>query len=164
MRFALEPRPASWAQDAPAVVTYRFELASPVSAAWAVLADHRSWPRWYRGNRSTVLDQGDGELGSLRTVQVGLTRVQEEVVANELEHRLGLAVVASNVPGLRTLVEDWVLEPVGHDRCRLTVTVGAEGAGPFRLTPFLVRLVVARSTAGIAGITDVVGPTTGDER
>lgn len=151
MRFRLAPEPATWAHTAPVQVVHQTDVPVPVTQAWPVLADHERWPTWYDGVGEVELRRGDGTLGSRRRVRAGLVTVEEEVTAFEEDRRIGLTVTGASVPGLRTMAEDWVLEPVDVGRCRLVLTVGAAGHPAVAWIPGLLRFVVARSTVGMRG-------------
>jgi carbon monoxide dehydrogenase subunit G len=155
MRFALEPRPVSWAAQAPVRIERSFDLAALPGDVFAVLSDLAGWDRWFGGmRRIEVLDE------RRRDVWVGAAGVREHFVVWEEGRRLGFTMEASNLPGLSSMVEDWTVEPSGGGS-RLTVVVAAEGAGLLRRMPGLVRAVLARSTAGAAGITACWGAPSG---
>jgi hypothetical protein len=155
MRFALEPRPVGWAAQAPVRIERAFPLAALPGDVFAVLADLGGWDRWFTGMRRVEL------LGPRRRdVWVGAAGVREDFVVWEDDARLGLVVEASNLPFLGAMVEDWRVEPADGGSV-LTVVVAAEGAGPLRRTPALIRAVLARSTAGAAGITSCWGAPSG---
>jgi hypothetical protein len=155
MRFALEPRPVGWAAQAPVRIERSFTLPALPGDVFAVLADLGGWDRWFTGMRRVdVLDS------RRRDVWVGPAGVREHFVVWEDDVRLGFVMEASNLPFLGAMVEDWRVEPAAAGTL-LTVVVGAEGAGPLRRTPGLIRAVLARSTAGAAGITSCWGAPSG---
>ena len=103
-------------------------------------------------------------VGALRTVWVGLTRVQERFVVWDPGQRLTFTLTGSNTPGLHSMVEDWAAAPHPRDptdptgpadpaRTLLTVRVGIEAAGILRPFPGLVRAVMSGPLKGAAGIT-----------
>lgn len=151
MRFGLTEPPPAWIERAPILLTSAFSLTATPTEVFGVLADHRSWTTWFSGMRRVRVDGPAAGVGALRTVWVGPARVQERFLEWDPDVRLRFAVVGSNVPGLRTMVEDWALAPTANGTA-LTVRIGVEPAGPLRLFPGLVRHLVARSTRGAGGI------------
>jgi hypothetical protein len=152
--FALSDPPADWPAAAPVSLERKLEIAATAEALFAVLADHEHWPSWFTGMRRARVEGSASGVGALRSVWVGPTRVRERFDIWEEGRRLRFAIVACNIPGLASMVEDWQIEPRG-DHCDLTIAVGAVGAGPLRLVPGLVRQVISRSTRGAAGIAGV---------
>ena len=155
--FSLQVPDPDWLTRAPVRIARELHLEASPAAVFAVLCDHASWPSWFKGMRRTRVDGAAAGAGALRTVWVGATRVQERFLVWEPDARLSFAVVASNVPGLRAMLEDWRLEPETGGS-KLSITIGTEGAGIFAHAPGLVKAVVAASTTGAAGITSVFTP------
>jgi hypothetical protein len=119
-----------------------------------VLADSAHWTTWFKGMRRVRIDGPATGVGALRTVWVGPTRVQEHFIVWEPGHRITFHVVRSSSPGLRVMVEDFQISADANGS-KLTIMVGVEAKGPFRLVPGLVRFVVGRLTGGALGITTV---------
>ena len=72
MRFAMEPRPVSWAAMAPVRIERTFALPALPGDVWAVLSDLGGWDRWFGGmRRIDVLDD------RRRDVWVGAAGVRE---------------------------------------------------------------------------------------
>ncbi|MCU1483721.1 MAG: hypothetical protein JWN67_467 [Actinomycetia bacterium] len=137
----------SWAAQAPVRIERSFSLPALPGDVFAVLSDLGGWDRWFGGmRRIRVIDP------RRRDVWVGAAGVREHFTVWEEGRRLGFTMEASNLPGLGSMVEDWTVEASGTGST-LTVVVAAEGAGVLRRTPGVVRAVLARSTAGAAGIT-----------
>jgi len=155
MHHSLVQRPAEQMADAPVVIEQEISLEATPDEAFEVLADHRSWPRWFKGMRRARIDGAAAGAGAIRTVWVGPARVQEQFVAWRPGERLTFDVVDTNLPGVLAMQEDWSLEPDGPDRSTLTVRVTAEPSGPFRAAPWLLRRILRRSTRGAAGLADV---------
>jgi uncharacterized protein YndB with AHSA1/START domain len=149
--FTLHEADGEWLASAPVRIERRIELAAPPDEVFKVLVDHGGWPRWFKGMRRSVVDGAAEGVGALRSVSVGLTRVRERFLVWHPDRRLTFAIVSASLPGLSAMVEDWVLEPAAGGST-LTITIGAEGAGPLRRAPWLVRLVVERSTRGASGL------------
>jgi uncharacterized protein YndB with AHSA1/START domain len=154
MSHSLEERPPGWADHAPIRIRHKIYLPASPERVFEVLADSPGWTRWFKGMRRVRIDGPAQGVGALRTVWVGPTRVQEHFIVWEPERRITFHIVQSSSPGLRVMVEDYLITPAGNGSF-LTTTVGIEAKGPMRLVPGLVRYVVGRLTAGALGITTV---------
>lgn len=154
MNARLEERPPGWTETAPIQIHYKVFLPAAPNAVFAVLADSPRWTTWFRGMRRVQIDGPAQGVGALRTVWVGPTRVQEHVIVWEPDSRITLHIVRSSSPGLRVMAEDYQITAAGNGSM-LTMTVGIEAKGPFRLVPGLVRFIVGRLTSGVLGIDTV---------
>lgn len=155
MHHTLVQRHPGETESSPVRIEHEIELEATPQEAFAVLADHSTWPRWFHGMRRVRVDGAPDGAGALRTVWVGPARVQEQFVAWHQDERLTFDVVDSNLPGLLAMKEDWSLEPAGPDRSTLRIVVTAEPSGIGRVVPWLVRMLLRRSTAGAAGLAEV---------
>ena len=147
--FRLAERPL---ESLPIRITRHVELGAGADAVFDVLADHAGWTGWFRGMRRVHVDGAPAGEGALRTVSVPPAKVQERFSCWEPGRRLTFHVVASSLPGLAAMTEDWRLEPIGPDRTRLTIDVGAAPAPWARLLTPVARFSVARATSGAVGI------------
>ncbi len=152
MSFRLEERPLGWSSQAPIQIHHELWLAAPPGRVFEVLADSPGWTTWFKGMRRVRIDGPKCGVGALRTVWVGPTRVQEHFVAWEPGRRITFHIVESSSPGLRVMVEDYLIAPA-RDGSTLAITVGIEAKGALRLAPGLVRFVVGRLAGGALGIT-----------
>ena len=151
MNFALVEQPPGWAREAPIQLHHELMLPAPPQAVFAVLADSPGWTDWFRGMRRVRIDGADRGVGTLRTVWVGMNRVQERFNVWDEPGAIAFNIVSSNVPGLHSMVEDYRIEEAPGG-AKLTITVGVAAAGPLRLLPGLVRAIVGRPTSGVLGI------------
>jgi uncharacterized protein YndB with AHSA1/START domain len=153
--FRLEVRDLAWVDRAPVLIEKTFQLGAATTTVFDRLADISTWAEWCGGMRRVRIDGTASGVGALRTVWVGLTRVQERFVVWEPGERLTFALTHSNTPGLHSMVEDWALAPEPGDpgRSLLTVRVGIEAASALRPFPGLVRALMAGPLKGAAGIT-----------
>ena len=152
--FDLRTPDADWAERAPIKLGREVPISASPSEVFAVLSDHATWPRRFKGMRKVRIDAEGKGIGSLRTVWVGLTHVQERFLIWDEDERLTFAIVKSSTPGLSAMTEDWRLEPTASGT-RLRITIGVEPAGLVRLAPKLLESAVRRSTSGSIGITSV---------
>jgi Polyketide cyclase / dehydrase and lipid transport len=154
--FLLEARDLAWVDSAPVVITKTFPLGASTTEVFNRLADLSAWSEWCGGMKRVRIDDGpESGVGAVRTVWVGLTRVQERFVVWEPDQRLTFTLTGSNTPGLHSMVEDWAVAPDPQDPARtiLTVRVGIEAVGLLRPFPGLVRAIMAGPLKGAAGIT-----------
>ena len=155
MHHSLVQRSAEQMTGAPVVVERKISLDATPDEAFAVLADHRSWPQWFKGMHKAQVDGAPSGAGALRTVWVGPAHVQEQFVAWRPGRRLTFDVVETNLRGVLAMQEDWSLQADGPDRSTLTIRVTAEPSGPLRAAPWLLRWILRRATRGAAGLADV---------
>jgi Polyketide cyclase / dehydrase and lipid transport len=153
--FPLEARDLAWVDRAPVVIAKSFTLGAPTAEVWNRLADLGAWSEWCGGMKRVRIDGPATGVGALRTVWVGLTRVQERFVVWDPGQRLTFTLTGSNTPGLHSMVEDWATAPDPQNPARtlLTVRVGIEAAGILRPFPGLVRTIMSGPLRGAAGIT-----------
>jgi len=154
MNFHLEERAPGWAQQAPIQIHHQLHLPATPERVFAVLADSPGWTTWFRGMRRVRVDRLGTGVGTLRTVWIGATRVQEHFIVWEPDRQITFNIVENNIPGLRVMVEDYQISP-STDGSTLAITVGIEAKGPLRLVPGLVKAIVKRPTGGVLGITSV---------
>ena len=152
--FPLEERDLAWVDQAPVVIAKTFTLAAPTSEVFGRLADLAAWSEWCGGMKRVRIDGPPDGVGALRTVWVGLTRVQERFVVWDPGHRLTFTLTGSNTPGLHSMVEDWAtaVDPQDPARTVLTVRVGIEAVRILRPFPGLVRAIMSGPLKGAAGI------------
>jgi len=146
--FRLAERPID---ELPIRITQAVELDAPPDEVFAVLADHEGWTSWFGGMDRVRVDGLAYGVGALRTVSVPPARVQERFSAWVPGERLTLHVVASSLPGLAAMTEEWRLEPIDGERTRLTIDIGAAPARWFPMRG-LVAAAVRRGTRGATGI------------
>jgi uncharacterized protein YndB with AHSA1/START domain len=152
MRFRLEDRPPGWSANAPIRIYNEVFLPAPPERVFELLADSPGWTKWFNRMRRVRIDGPPTGVGALRTVWVGPTRVQERFTVWEPARQISLHIVESSSPGVRVMVEDYVISPVPGGSS-LAITVGVEAKGVFRLIPGVVRFVVANLAGGALGIT-----------
>lgn len=155
MNFALVEQPPGWSREAPIRIHHELILPAAPQAVFDLLADSPGWTNWFKGMRRVRIDGRDRGVGTLRTVWVGINRVQERFNVWDEPHRIAFNIVSSNVPGLHSMVEDYEIEEAAGGT-KLAITVGVAGAGPLRLLPGLVRAIVARPTSGVLGISSAL--------
>jgi Polyketide cyclase / dehydrase and lipid transport len=164
--FTLRQPDPGWVPQAPVTVRRTITLAASPQDVFAVLADLAGWSTWFGAMKRARIDGPASGVGALRTVWVAGTRVQERFLVWEPAERMTFAIVASSVPGLAAMVEDWALSPepdpvptpgapAPTPHTRLQITIGVDPAGPLRHAPKLVHWAMARATRGAAGLTSM---------
>jgi hypothetical protein len=154
MEFSLKAVPGG-PESLPLLSTDVVEVAAPAAAVFAVLAEIGTWNRWFSGMRRVRIDGTDSGVGALRTVWVGATRVQERFDVWEEGRRLGLSMTSANLPGLRSMAEEWEVARTGDGTSRLTIKVGVEPRLLLKPLGPLVTLGVHQATRGGANITSM---------
>lgn len=155
MAFSLTEQDADWAGAAPVHHSGEAVVNADPATVFATLADHASWPQWFRGLTRAVPD-GDGSgVGATRTVWVGPARVRERFVAWEPGRRFAFCGIEANTPGLKSLVEVIDLRPADEGRTAVRYTVGVEAAAvPAVLNPGLRAFAHRVVTSGLKGLAD----------
>lgn len=157
MAFAIEEQTSEWIAGAPIRVEQAFDVHAPPEAVFSVLSDDVSWPIWFSGVRSRRLAEGVCREGSLRSIWFRGARVDARLLRYEEPSRIVFAAVSSNVPGLKSMVGDWRIVPLGAGCSRLILAVGLECSGALRYVPWLVRPALRRATRAAGGIARIVG-------
>jgi ribosome-associated toxin RatA of RatAB toxin-antitoxin module len=152
MMFKLHERPPSWLPTAPIRIEREMVLEATAGQAFEVLADIGTWPRWFTGMAEVVVESPASGVGATRIVKAGATRIRERFLVWEPDRRLVLALAHSNVPGMRALVEEWLLEPIDETHTRLRLSAGVEVVAVLRPFSKLVRNVVTRQITGADGL------------
>jgi hypothetical protein len=113
------------------------DIAAPAAEAWRLLGEgFGDWADWSPGIDSSMLEGplAEGVMRVNKTPSLGTVR-QELVRFDREAHALAYEVRSGLPPFLVGLRNDWVIEAVGPDRCRLNgdaVFVLAEEAVPIR--------------------------------
>lgn len=142
--FQMEPVDDSFLRDAPLIARSSMEcpvpaeqvwseLTGPGSLAWCTIFHEALWtsPRPYR-------------VGTTRTARVfwGLMRIDERYIVWEEGRRKTFIGLNNSLPFFSRLCEEYLVEPLGQERCRFTWTIAAELATVARpLGPIMPRLL-----------------------
>jgi uncharacterized protein YndB with AHSA1/START domain len=132
-------------------------LDSPASpdAVFAVLADHRNWPKWFGKPLTKVEPTSSPEsgVGSTRTATLlGFITVKEEFIGWEPGRLFSFTGVGGRPPGFSKLVERITIEPQG-DGSRIVYRMAFDLPAPLRPTgKFLARKVSRSLEKGLRGL------------
>lgn len=148
----LTPRTLEWIDQAPVRASRSRRIAQPPATVWAAVADHASWPSWFRGLTRVEPGPVAEGVGGTRTVVVGPVSVEEEFLAWEPERRFAFTVTRSSAPGLRSMVEDLRITPEGDRACTVTYTMALEPPVARVLKPVLEPVLRKAITDGLAGL------------
>ncbi|WP_306338277.1 SRPBCC family protein [Streptomyces sp. KL118A] len=142
MARRLSPVGLDFIQSAPVRLVFSREVAASPDAVYRALADDvTGWPQWF--SAVTLCRPTGGGAG--REVRLkGGTRFQESILAAEGPERYAYRIDETNTPGLRALVEEWRLSPVGTGT-RVQWTFAVDGPAPLRVALKLGRAGLGRA-------------------
>ncbi|MFE7118746.1 SRPBCC family protein [Streptomyces sp. NPDC057654] len=129
----LRPVGLDFAETAPLRLVFTADAAARPETVYRALAEEvTEWPTWYRA--VTLARPVDGARG--REVRlVGGVRFVEAIMAAEAPERYAYRVDEVNVPGVRALLEEWRLAPIGAGDgagTRVRWTFAVDAAAPVR--------------------------------
>ena len=125
-----EVRPASWIASAPIRTAASVEIAAPPESVWAALADHESWPQWFRLLDSVAVTGAPTGVGGTRRVVIQRVPFDEVFTAWDEPRHLAWAVTGSGLPLLSAMAESMRLVPTPAG-CRLDLTQGLQSRRGF---------------------------------
>ncbi|MGQ0842572.1 MAG: SRPBCC family protein [Sporichthyaceae bacterium] len=159
----MSPQDLSFVETSPLRAEASFDSPASPEAVFAVLADHRNWPKWFGAVLTKVQPTSVPEsgVGSTRTVWLlGLITVEERFLAWEEPHLFAFTGVGGRPPGFTKLVERVTIEPVGTGS-RIVYRMAADLPAPLRPVGRLLMPGVSRSLrSGLKGLSrEAVGRT-----
>ncbi|MFJ4315274.1 SRPBCC family protein [Streptomyces lavendulae] len=112
MTRRLRPVGLGFAEDAPTRLVFNARASAAPDAVYRALAEEvTGWPSWFRAVTLARPTRGGGG----REVRLmGGVRFQETVMAADPGLRYAYRVDETNVPGVRALLEEWLLTPADH--------------------------------------------------
>jgi hypothetical protein len=115
---------------APTRFSERFDIAKPADAVWTELVADTPLD-WCRALSITWTSSRPFGVGTTRQAKIlgGALTVQERYFLWDEGHRKAFCVVEATLPVFSRLAEDYVVEPLGPDRSRLTWTIAMEPKG-----------------------------------
>ncbi|WP_137990930.1 SRPBCC family protein [Streptomyces vilmorinianum] len=142
MAHRLRPVELDFVTSAPVRLAFTADMAAPPSAVFRSLAvELGSMPAWFTAVTSaTPTGDGAGRAVRLR----GGVAFQETVLVRDPDTRYAYRIDETNAPGVRAMLEEWVLSPVGTGT-RVRWTMAVDGAGPCLLAMRLARPGVGKS-------------------
>ncbi|OEJ28193.1 polyketide cyclase [Streptomyces agglomeratus] len=144
MARRLRPVELDFVETAPTRLVFAAEVSAPPEAVYRALAeDLTGWPAWF--GAVTMCRPTDGGAG--REVRLkGGTRFRETVLTAEPHARYAYRVDVTNAPGVRALLEEWLLAPAAAGPgTRVQWTFAAAGPAPLRLALRLGRPGLGRA-------------------
>jgi uncharacterized protein YndB with AHSA1/START domain len=155
---SLTPREPDFIDTASELITTEVVAAASPEEVWAVFTDNERWPEWFPAAKScrTTSDQAEG-VGSTRWIHFDLFKVNERFVAWDPPRRWAFTILDANLPGIVSVVEQAIIEPVDEHQTRVTYTLAADLASYMRpLVPMLRWRLGSLFKKGLAGIDDQV--------
>ncbi len=152
----LIPQDLAFADTAPVQMEGTAVVDGTPDEVWAVLVDHRSWPRWF-GNGVTGCEptsQPESGVGSTRSVALGRSaRFDERFIAWD-EPRLWAFTGTTMTPAAFTsLVERCTIEPLADGQTRVTYRMAIAPKGWLKpVVPLLRRKVTGALAGGMAAL------------
>ncbi|MFJ7071592.1 SRPBCC family protein [Streptomyces sp. NPDC098781] len=121
---------------APVRHVFAREISAPPETVYRALAeDVPGWTQWF----SAVTLARPLDDGARREIRLkGGTRFEETILAAKSPELYAYRVDLTNVPGARTMVEEWRLAPAGTGT-RVQWTFAVDGTAPFRFVFGLAR-------------------------
>lgn len=129
--FDLHECDEAFFQTAPIVHAFSLDLPVPASRVWEGLAGDRplEWCRLLRNGRYT--SPRPFGIGTTREITVGVGfHLREEFFRWDEGRGHSFFVTQSSLPLFRRFAEDYVIEPLGNEQCRLTWTIAFEPSKP----------------------------------
>lgn len=123
MWFDLRALDADYGARAPHSFRYVVELAATPQRVFQILADPAQWPKWFPDMRAMRWLSPEGErarVGACRQADTKSGDVRERFVAWEPGKRMAFYAEQMSTPLVSEFLEDYVLEPAGEGRTRLT--------------------------------------------
>lgn len=145
----LPVRQPEWIESAPLIARRERRVAAPPAAVWKHIADHESWPEWFRGIKQVRVTGEPAGVGGQREVSLTGATVGEVFTAWDPDERFAFAVV-SGPPVFAALAESVAIEPA-DDGCVVTYTQGIE---PARFCGWLLGLGLGRVEKMLAAALD----------
>lgn len=160
MTRRLRPVGLGFAEDAPTRLVFTARASAAPDAVYRALAEEvTGWPSWFR---AVTLARPTGGGGGREIRLMGGVRFQETVMAADPGLRYAYRVDETNVPGVRALLEEWLLTPADRSPGTATGTAPTPGtattaAGPGTLVrwtfaadgPPAFRLALAAARPGL---------------
>ncbi|MFG2388859.1 SRPBCC family protein [Streptomyces lavendulae] len=149
MTRRLRPVGLGFAEDAPMRLVFTARASAAPDSVYRALAEEvTGWPSWFRAVTLARPTRGGGG----REVRLmGGVRFQETVMAADPGLRYAYRVDETNVPGVRALLEEWLLTPADHSPGTTPGTAGTPGTPPAPGTATTTGTPAAPGTAGTPG-------------
>lgn len=118
----LQRQPDSWIEQAPARYAASREIAASPADIWAVLADHESWPEWFKVVKTITVTGPASGVGAQRRVGLSGLEIDEEFLAWDVGERYAFGAVAASRGIFETINERITIGDLGAGRSLVTYT------------------------------------------
>ncbi|MFJ9344091.1 SRPBCC family protein [Streptomyces sp. NPDC101733] len=146
MTRRLRPVGLDFADTAPVRLVYTARASATPEAVYRALAEEvTGWPDWFR---AVTLARPTGGGAGREVKLMGGVRFQETIMAADPGQRYAYRVDETNAPGMRALLEEWLLTPVGGADSPATLvrwTFACDGPTAFRLALTAARPALGHS-------------------
>lgn len=158
MKFRCQPVDLGFLERATHRIVNVVELDASAERVFELFTDGPAWAAWFEEIQEVVWTSPRPHgVGTTRTVRLTTMSVYERFLAWEPGRRFSFCFTAASLPTFRSLVEDYRLEPLGADRCRLTWTACYEPRVLLRLVhPVASRQLSAMFSRAAAGLASYV--------
>ena len=118
----------SFFKTAPVIYAAYWDIPRPAAEVWGELTQNPLY--WCRGFKAQWRTPAPHGVGSVKTVKVlGALVADEHYFVWEEGRRKAFFVATANLPLYKTLAEDYLVEPLSDEACRLTWTIAADPTG-----------------------------------
>ncbi|MCZ4122933.1 SRPBCC family protein [Streptomyces sp. H39-S7] len=123
----LRPVDPDFLDTAPVRLVFTLGIIAPPEAVYRALAvDTEAWPAWFRAVKRARRTSVGRDVAL-----AGGVRFEETVLVDEAPKRYVYRADTCNAPGLRALVEEWRVEPIGPGSL-VQWTFAMDGPAPLR--------------------------------
>ncbi|MEV0097242.1 SRPBCC family protein [Streptomyces sp. NPDC050738] len=142
MARQLRPVELDFVDTAPVRLVFATEVSASAEELYRALAEEvETMPQWFAAVKQARPLAG----GAGREIRLaGGVRFQETILAKEPSTRYAYRVDTTNAPGMRALLEIWLLTPTANGT-RVQWTFAADASAPVRVSLKLVRAGLGRS-------------------
>jgi uncharacterized protein YndB with AHSA1/START domain len=136
---ALTPRDIDFVDEAALRIETQVEVAATPEEVWQVLTDNERWPEWFPAAKAcrTTSETAAG-VGATRWIHFDLFKVNERYTVWEPPTQWAFTIVDANLPGITSVVERYLIDPIDSGTTRLSHILAADLAGYMKpLAPFL---------------------------
>lgn len=130
----------SFYETAPFRVVTKVSIKAPAAKVFSVLEDGDAWPRWIPAvKRVEWTSPQPFEVGTTRSVYMKTgQRIDERFIVWETNRRMGFTVIGSDVPGLTSFGEDYIITPTATG-CDVRWTFALQPRGFIPQGLFVIR-------------------------
>lgn len=146
MAFKCREEGINFLESAPVKVINVVEVPATPAAIFEVFENGPAWTEWFEGITDVEWTSPKPYgVGTTRTVSLGAMKVSEHFFTWEQDKRFSFYFTETNLPFVKALVEDYLLEVIDENTTRFTYTVAYEPALPLKLTGSLGKAALRKN-------------------